>query len=76
MKKKVYETEDDGSDNTYEQSDYSQQSNDEEDDLKPTNFYPLENSSFIVFWSCLLTLFNTLHWFTFPTNAPIDVSNT
>ena len=59
VKKKVYETEDDGSDNTYEQSDYSQQSNDEEDDLKPTNFYPLENSSFIVFWSCLLTLFNT-----------------
>ena len=47
------------SDCSYHPSDLSQESSDEEVLVQPSNFKPSEQSKFLIFWSCLLTLLNT-----------------
>ena len=47
------------SDCSYHPSDLSQESSDEEVLVQPSNFKPTEQSKFLIFWSCLLTLLNT-----------------
>ena len=55
------------SDCSYHPSDLSQESSDEEVLVQPSNFKPTEQSKFLIFWSCLLTMLNTCRVFLKPT---------